>query len=98
MAPSSHATSALAERRPSRVDPVDLLDSDIRKLGEVLVRDEAFESLRAQPRGEHVEPRALGFGEQWAGNIETQGAARYRLGPGPAGEEAPFPVQAGFAH
>ena len=40
--------------------------------------DEAVEALRAQPRGEHVEPRALGFGEQRAGNVEAHGAARYR--------------------
>jgi hypothetical protein len=45
------------------------------------VWDEAFEAFRAQPRGERVEPRALGFGEQGAGNVKTQGAARYRSGP-----------------
>jgi hypothetical protein len=42
------------------------------------VWDETFEALRAQPRGEQVEPRALGFGEQRARNVETQGVARYR--------------------
>jgi hypothetical protein len=63
------------------IDPVDLLDRDICELGEVLVRDKAFEAFRAQPRGEQVEPRALGFGEQRAGNVKTQGAAGYRSGP-----------------
>jgi hypothetical protein len=64
-----------------RVDPIDLLDADIGEFGKVLVWDEALEALRAQPHGEDVEPRALGFGKQRAGNVKTQGAARYRLGP-----------------
>ena len=43
------------------------------------MRDEAVEALRPQARGEDVEPRALGLGEQRSGDVDQHG--RNAIGP-----------------
>ncbi len=52
------------------VDREDLVDRDVAELGELLVGHEALESLGAEAGGEAVEPRALGLGEERAGEVE----------------------------
>jgi len=75
---------------PVRVHAIHLLDRDIRELGEILVRHEAVEAVGAQPRGELVEPGALGIGEERACKVKPHGAERYLRAakPGPPGAVA----------
>ena len=75
--PVEPCDECVGRTKPFCVDPIDLLDRDVGELAEVLVRDEAVEALVTQPRGEQVEPRALGFGEERSGDV--RGARRRTL-------------------
>ncbi len=56
--------------QPGAVDAVDLIRRQLGERLEMLVRNERIEPLGAKPGREAVEPVPLGFGEEWACEID----------------------------